>query len=74
MRIAQANACWNSKTVDKIDDSCLTIYALMAKTEQTQRHNETMLQDYERKFQTKRIQSIAIDACNGTIESFPLHI
>jgi hypothetical protein len=74
-RIAHANASalayWDSKTVDKIDDSSLTIYTLMEKAET---HNETMLQEYERKFQTKRIQSIAIDACNGTIESFPLHI
>jgi hypothetical protein len=45
MRIAQANASslayWNFKKVDKIDDSCLTMYALKAKAE-TQ--NETMLQ------------------------------
>jgi len=75
MRIAQANTCtlayWNSKIVEKIDDSCLTIYALKKKAET---HNESMLQSYEKKFQTKRIQSIAIDACNGKIESFPQHI
>ena len=75
MRIAQANACtltyWNSKIVEKIDDSCLTIYALKKKAEA---HNESMLQLHEKKFQTRRIQSIAIDACNGKNESFPQHI
>ena len=75
MRLGQADTTvleyWNARTVENLDPTCFTIYALKSKAE---KHNETMLKIQELKSRTQRIQKIASDKYNGQETVFPDHV